>query len=133
VVANAVYGLYLVGSEAWLPGLDLLLRSPGPLRRRSGIWVIQSTQGSAVISRLKPLIRDPDPDVRRAAFGALVALRESAGKWAREPAVIESSAPEMPVAEMVEEETPATPVEEIPVEAEPGDTVVETADSTATG
>ncbi len=78
VVANAVYGLHLMGSDAWAAGLDRLLQSHDPVARRSGIWVIKSVGGAEAGARLKPLIRDSDPSVRRAAFAALVSLRESA-------------------------------------------------------
>jgi hypothetical protein len=101
VVANAVYGLYLMGSDAWLAGLDRLLRSPDPIARRSGIWVIKSAGGPAVVARLKPLIRDPDASVKRAAFAALVSLRENSEKRAN-PA----PRPEEPTTESAEE--PAT-------------------------
>lgn len=85
VVANAVYGLYLMESEAWIAGLDGLLRSHNPVCRRSGIWVIQSAGGTMAAARLKPLIRDADPSVRRAAFAALKSLREDAEKRAAAP------------------------------------------------
>jgi HEAT repeat protein len=76
VVANAVYGLFLMDSDAWIAGLDGLLRSHDPVARRSGIWVIKSIGGTPAVARLKPMIRDPDPSVRSAAFAALVSLRE---------------------------------------------------------
>ncbi len=82
VVANAVYGLYRLGSDAWMAGLERLLQSYDPVARRSGIWVIKSAGGAEAGARLKPLIRDSDPSVRRAAFAALVSLRESAERRA---------------------------------------------------
>jgi len=85
VVANAVYGLYLMESEAWVAGLDGLLGSDDPAVRRAAIWVIKSTGGAAAVARLKPLIRDPDPSVRRAAFAALVSLRETTERRAGPP------------------------------------------------
>ena len=82
VVANAVYGLYLMDSNAWVAGLDRLLQNHDPIARRSAIWVIKSTGASEAGARLKPLIRDADPSVRRAAFAALVSLREGAERRA---------------------------------------------------
>ncbi len=75
VVANAVYGLYLMGSDAWVEGLDRLLQSYDPVARRSGFWVIKSAGTAEAGARLKPLIRDANPSVRRAAFAALMSLR----------------------------------------------------------
>jgi HEAT repeat protein len=97
VVANAVYGLYLMDSNAWVAGLDRLLHSHDPIARRSGIWVIKSTAGTEAVARLKPMIRDSDPSVRRAAFAALVSLRESVERRAN-PA----SRPDEPVIEAAE-------------------------------
>jgi HEAT repeat protein len=112
VVANAVYGLYLMGSDEWLGGLDRLLRSHDPIARRSGIWVIKAAGGTPAVGRLKPLIRDLDPSVRRAAFAALVSLRESAerraasrpdeptpGEAAVEPAAVEAAEEPDPVSQ----------------------------------
>lgn len=79
VAANAVYGLYLLGSHSWLEGLESLLGSPNPQFRRSAAWVIRMTEQSEAAMRLKPLIRDSDSHVRHAAFRALVILRERRG------------------------------------------------------
>ncbi|MDP9171725.1 MAG: HEAT repeat domain-containing protein [Acidobacteriota bacterium] len=76
VAANAVYGLYLLGSPLYAEGLDDLIASENQSRRRSAIWVIRSIGTAEASARIKPLIRDPDPGVRRAAFDALVYLRE---------------------------------------------------------
>jgi hypothetical protein len=117
VVANAVYGLYLMDSDAWLAGLDRLLRSNDPIARRSGIWVIKSAGGTVAVARLKPLIRDLDPSVRSAAFAALVALRESAERRASPVSRPDESA----VAEPIE----ATLVEEPAIEAAVPETAAE--------
>jgi hypothetical protein len=120
VVANAIYGLDLMDSNAWVAGLDRLLRSRDPIARRSGTWVIKSVGGATAVARLKPLIRDLDPSVRSAAFAALVFLRESAEKRATpaprpeepapagtviEPAVIETAVIEETLAADSEPET----------------------------
>jgi HEAT repeat protein len=103
VVANAVYGLYLMDSNAWVAGLDRLLHSHDPIARRSGIWVIKSTAGTEAVARLKPMIRDSDPLVRRAAFAALLSLRESVERRANpasrpdEPSLIEAAEAPDPV------------------------------------
>ncbi len=127
VVANAVYGLYLMESNAWVAGLDRLLHSHDPIARRSGIWVIKSAGGTEAGARLKPLIRDPEPSVRSAAFAALVSLlcvkawkggpnrrlarrsRRPKNQWSKrqwlETPVIETAAPETPAPETPAPET----------------------------
>ena len=80
VTANAVYGLYLLGAEQYPEGLCRLHQSEDPLFRRAAIWVIRSIEGAAGVSTLKPFIRDPHPDVRHAAFQALIQLRENGDK-----------------------------------------------------
>jgi HEAT repeat protein len=105
VVANAVYGLYLMDSDVWVGGLDRLLRSHDPIARRSAIWVIKSAGGTEAGVRLKPLIRDPDPSVRRAAFAALVSLRGSAERRpASKPAPREAESDEAVSDEAVSKE-----------------------------
>lgn len=116
VVANAVYGLYLMESNAWLAGLDRLLRSHDPTARRSGIWVIKSTGGTEAGARLKPLIRDADPSVRRAAFAALVARRERVERRVNPASRMDEQAPE-PV-----------PEQAVPEQAVMEDPAVETAE-----
>jgi hypothetical protein len=80
VAANAVYGLYLLGSEQYPEGLIRLNQSKDPLFRRAAIWVIRSVEGVAGVASLKPFILDPDPDVRHSAFQALIHLRENGDK-----------------------------------------------------
>jgi len=113
VVANAVYGLYLMDSNAWAAGLDRLLHSHDPIARRSGIWVIKSTAGTEAVARLKPLIRDSDPSVRRAAFAALVSLRESVERRANPASRPDEPAPEIVVIEtaVIEAAEPQTAVD----------------------
>lgn len=77
VTANAVHGLYLLGSEFYQKGLERLLSSADPRFRRAAIWVLRQGDGRRTRKSFKPLIRDPDPDVRRAVFEALTVLRES--------------------------------------------------------
>lgn len=77
VTANAVHGLYLLGSDFYLQGLERLLSSADPKFRRSAIWVLRQGDGRKSPASFKPFIRDPDPDVRRAVFEALAVLRES--------------------------------------------------------
>jgi HEAT repeat protein len=100
VAANAVYGLYLMGADEWVAGLDRLLRNQDPIARRSGIWVIKSTGDATAAARLKPIIRDPDPSVRGAAFAALVSLRESAERLA-------ASRPDEPAPREAESDIPS--------------------------
>jgi hypothetical protein len=76
VAANAAYGLYLSGHEEHKPGIDLLVSNRNPAYRRAGIWVIKSIGGEEALARIKPLILDQDALVRRAAFAAIVSLRE---------------------------------------------------------
>jgi HEAT repeat protein len=82
VAANAVYGLYLLGIDAWIDGLERLVGSDGAAFRKSGIWMLKSSGAHDAPARLKRLIRDTDADVRRAAFNALVHLRENGPKKA---------------------------------------------------
>jgi hypothetical protein len=78
VAANAVYGLYLIGNDAWIKGLDRLIGNELPAFRKSGIWVIKFGSLPDAPARVRMLIRDPDPGVRRAAFDALIHVRDAA-------------------------------------------------------
>jgi hypothetical protein len=78
VAANAVYGLSLLGNEAWVEGLRRLIGSNDPAFRISGIWVLKSCDAADAPERIKRLIRDEDPGVRRAAFDAIKHFRERA-------------------------------------------------------
>lgn len=80
VTANAVYGLYLNGSEVYHEGIERLYRSPDCWCRRSAIWVLRTIAGDDAAGRLKTFILDPDPGVRHAAFNALVYLRDKGAK-----------------------------------------------------
>jgi hypothetical protein len=75
VAANAVYGLYLWGSGAYAGGLEQLVGHNNPAFRRSAIWVIRSIGAPDAALRIRTLITDGDAGVRRAAFAALVHLR----------------------------------------------------------
>jgi HEAT repeat protein len=92
VAANAVYGLYLLGTDAWVEGLERLLGSDDAMFRKSGIWMLKTSGVPGAPARLKLLIRDADPGVRSAAFGALVHLRERGSKIAPVAAAAEVSA-----------------------------------------
>lgn len=94
VVANAVHGLYLLGIDAWVEGLNKLLRSNDAAFRRSGIWVLKSSLAPDAAARIKLHIRDTDAGVRRAAFDALIYLRDNVKKTAEstDPAVAAVSA-----------------------------------------
>lgn len=78
VIANAAYGLYLLGVEAWRTGLDKLLSSDNPAFRISGLWVLKATAAPDAAEQVRQFISDPDPGVSRAAFSVLVALRNRA-------------------------------------------------------
>jgi HEAT repeat protein len=76
VAANAVHGLFLLGDEAWAEGLRRLMGSHDPAFRISGIWVLKSSGAPDAPEKIKRLIRDEDPRVRRAAFDAIKHFRE---------------------------------------------------------
>jgi HEAT repeat protein len=80
VAANAVYGLYLLGVDAWEKGLERLLNRDDAGFRISGIWVLKSTAVPNAPARLKLLIRATDAEVRRAAFDALIHLRNQSSR-----------------------------------------------------
>jgi hypothetical protein len=85
VAANAVYGLYLLGNDAWIPGLERLTGNDQAAFRKAGIWMLKSSSIPDAPARLKLLIRDADTDVRRAAFDALIHLREARQKGPAAP------------------------------------------------
>jgi HEAT repeat protein len=76
VAANAVFGLYLLGIDAWLEGIERLMGDDDPAFRVSGIWMLKTSGAQEAPARLKLMIRVTDPGVRSAAFGAIVHLRE---------------------------------------------------------
>ena len=76
VAANAAYGLFQMGSRLWPDALQNLVGSEKAAFRRSGVWVLKSAAPPDAPSRLQPLIRDVNADVRKAAFQALKHLRE---------------------------------------------------------
>jgi|GEM_PF-3413459 len=83
VVANAVYALYLLGADSqdqYREGVDRMLGRNDPSFRRAAIWVLKMSAGAGAVTKLKPLIRDADPTVRRAAFDALVFLRQQGAR-----------------------------------------------------
>jgi hypothetical protein len=80
VAANAVYGLYLLGIEGWVEGLERLLGSDIAAFRISGIWVLKSSNLSDSPARIRSFIRDADPGVRHAAFHAIKHLRDHESK-----------------------------------------------------
>jgi HEAT repeat protein len=77
VAANAVRGLYLLGSEERIKGLERLTSHEDAAFRKSAIWMMKSSGIPDAPARLQQLIRDADPEVRHAAFRALIYLRES--------------------------------------------------------
>jgi hypothetical protein len=78
VAANAVYGLFLAGSEKYAEGLERMISSPDPAFRRSAVWVVRSVAADnhEAVGRIQSLFRDEDASVRSAAFRALVFLRD---------------------------------------------------------
>ncbi len=77
VAANAVHGLYLLKSTAWRGGIEQLIGHKDPMCRRAAIWELKSSGDAGAASTIKPLIHDSDLAVRRAAFNALVSLRQN--------------------------------------------------------
>ncbi len=77
VVANAVYGLYLMNCPDWPEFLDALIENENSGFRRSGIWVLKQIGGLESRQRLQRLIRDNNTQVRTAAFIALRHIRDS--------------------------------------------------------
>ncbi len=77
VAANAVHGLYLLKSTAWRGGIEQLIGHKDPMCRRAAIWELKSSGDAGAASTIKPLIHDSDMAVRRAAFNALVSLRQN--------------------------------------------------------
>jgi hypothetical protein len=80
VVANAVYGLYMLGIDLWAVGLERLVGSDNAAFRISGIWVLKSSGAPDAPERIKLFIRDTDAAVRRAAFDALIHFRKRVPK-----------------------------------------------------
>jgi HEAT repeat protein len=76
VVANAIHGLYLMGNPRWQEELGRVITHSESAFRHSAIWVLKAIAVPEAPSMVKPLIRDVDPDVRRAAFNALVHIRD---------------------------------------------------------
>ena len=76
VAANALYGLYLLGLDAWLEGLDGMVGNDDAAFRKSAIWMLKTSGAPEAPARLRLMIRDADPSVRTAAFEAIVHLRE---------------------------------------------------------
>lgn len=75
VVANSAYGLRLFGAPEFLSTMEQMQASENPLFRRASAWVIRKVGQPDLCTLLKPLVRDPDSAVRRAAFETLAALR----------------------------------------------------------
>jgi HEAT repeat protein len=90
VAANAVHGLFLLGVEAWMEGLERLVGSKEAAFRISGIWMLKASAVPDAPARIKLLIRDADAGVRHAAFEALIHIRENGAKKA--PAAIAPAA-----------------------------------------
>jgi hypothetical protein len=118
VVANAAYGLFLVQDPAWLTGLQTLLESRHAVFRQSGIWLLKTTAPADARERVGKFIRDPDANVRRAAFNALAILprRETPAEPLDHALAADIPAPAPPPAEGPVSETTAAaaPVEEPP-------------------
>jgi len=75
VVANAIYGLYLLDSGKAIPMIGKLIASERPEARAAAAWLIRKTGSAELRGLLKPLILDKTPAVRHAGFRALQALR----------------------------------------------------------
>jgi hypothetical protein len=82
VMANAVYGLYILGIDTWAEGLQQLVDSENAAFRISGIWVLKACGVPQAAERIKMFIRDANAGVRRAAFDALIHIRKRSPKAA---------------------------------------------------
>lgn len=81
VVTNAAYGLYLIDPTRYAAQLEMLIHHADAAHRMAAAWLLRKIGDGQHLSLLKPLVRDPDPDVRKAAFRTLSQLR-GAGKAA---------------------------------------------------
>lgn len=78
VVANAAYGLYLIDPARHVTQLEMLIQHADPAHRMAAAWLLRKIGDGQHLCLLKPLVRDPDPDVRKAAFRTLSELRGTA-------------------------------------------------------
>ena len=78
VAINAVYGLYLLDPLRHLEKVEGFVRHPQPRYRMAAAWLIRKIGDATHMGLLKPLVRDENPEVRRAAFRTLAELRSVA-------------------------------------------------------
>ncbi len=76
VAGNALIGLHLAGSGVLEKTLDLSFAET-PERRVTAAWVMGRTRLTGFVIRLKELLRDESPKVRRAALLALAEIRRA--------------------------------------------------------
>ena len=77
VAANAAYGLYLIDSGKYLTAVEAFVEHSRQGHRTAAAWLIRKIGDACLLGLLKTLVRDQNPDVRRAAFLAIGALRAS--------------------------------------------------------
>jgi HEAT repeat protein len=75
VVANAAYGLYLIDPAKYSVALEVLLEHSKASYRIAAAWMVRKIGDPKNLGLLKNLVRDKDPDVRKAAFRTLGMLR----------------------------------------------------------
>jgi hypothetical protein len=74
VAGNAAHGLYLIGHEKAVDCIRSMTENPQSAFRITAAWLIGKSADPGLTDLLRPLLRDPDPEVRRASCKALVAL-----------------------------------------------------------
>lgn len=75
VVANSAYGLRRLGAAEFQAVVDRMQTSKNPQFRGASAWLIGRIGEPELCPLLKPLVRDPDPTVRKVAFTTLASLR----------------------------------------------------------
>ena len=75
VAINAAYALYLIDPAKHLSDVEAFVNHAHPGYRTAAAWLIRKIGDSRHLFLLKTLVRDKSPDVRRAAFRTLAALR----------------------------------------------------------
>jgi hypothetical protein len=75
VVGNALLGLYYLGDSSALTEVVRLASNESELFRASAAWVMGETGDPRFLDSLRPLIAEPDQEVRKRAFTALSQIK----------------------------------------------------------